>query len=113
MAAAPRPFRSSLRVATVSGIEVRVHVSFLLILVYGAWEWGSKHGQTGALFGVLLMLSLFFCVVLHELGHSLVAQRFGVEVHEIILLPIGGVSRMEKNPEKPMQELLIALVGPL
>jgi len=113
MASPSRPFRSSLLVATVAGVEIRVHASFLFVLVFGAVQWGALYQARGAVFGVLLMLCLFFCVVLHELGHSLVAKSFGLPVREIVLLPIGGISRMEKNPEKPAHELLISLVGPL
>jgi Zn-dependent protease/CBS domain-containing protein len=103
----------SFSIGRISGIDVRVHASFALILVLAAFQWGAPHGPRGALFGVLLMICLFACVVLHELAHSLVAQAFGCTVRDILLLPIGGVSRMEKAPEKPYQELLVALVGPL
>jgi Zn-dependent protease len=65
------------------------------------------------LFGVALMLLLFFCVTLHELGHSLVARAFGIQVREITLLPLGGVAILTKNPDKPLHELLIAAAGPL
>jgi len=109
----------SYSVARVSGIDIRIHATFALILAYGAFRWGFPRGMdgpssfAGALFGVGLMVLLFTCVVLHELGHSLVAQKFGLTVREIVLLPIGGVARLEKNPEKPLHELLIAAAGPL
>ncbi len=104
---------SAYRIATVAGIEIKVHVTFGIVLVFGAIQWGIPHGAPGALFGAALMAALFVCVVLHELGHSLVARAFGLPVKEIVLLPIGGISRMEKNPEKPLHELLIAVAGPL
>ena len=109
----------SYTVARVSGIDIRIHATFALILALGAFQWGFPKGLdgessfAGAVFGMGLMILLFACVVLHELGHSLVAQRFGLTVREIVLLPIGGVARLEKNPEKPLHELLIALAGPL
>jgi len=109
----------SYTVARVSGIDIKIHATFALILALGAFQWGFPKGLdgessfAGAVFGMGLMILLFACVVLHELGHSLVAQRFGLTVREIVLLPIGGVARLEKNPEKPLHELLIALAGPL
>ncbi len=105
--------RGSLRLLQVAGIDIKVHFTFPLILLLGAFDWGSKYGASGAAFGALLMLALFVCVVLHELGHSLVAQRFGIPVREIVLLPIGGVAMLGKMPRKPVQELLIAIAGPL
>jgi len=105
--------KTSFRVASVAGIDINVHITFGLILVFGAFQWGIPYGPRGAVFGALLMVVLFICVVLHELGHSLVAKAFGVPVRHITLLPIGGVSQMEKNPEKPLHELLIAFAGPL
>jgi len=105
--------RWSLRLGSVSGIDIRVHFTFALLVVLSANELGKLHGSRGALFGTLVILCLFGCVVLHELGHSLVAQRFGVGVREIVLLPIGGVARLLSEPKKPLHELLIALAGPL
>ena len=102
----------SLRIARVSGIDIRVHLTFLLIVLWGALDFGRRGGIHGAFFGALMVCSLFTCVVLHELGHSLVAQRFGVRVREILLLPIGGVARLAREPQKPWQELLIAVAGP-
>jgi Zn-dependent protease len=104
--------RWSLRLGSVSGIDIRVHFTFAFMLVLVAAQLAEPHGSRGALFGVLLVLSLFACVVLHELGHGLVAQRFGVAVREIVLLPIGGVARLLSEPKKPLHELLIALAGP-
>lgn len=102
----------SFRLTRVAGIDIKVHATFGLILLLGAIQWGVPHGAPGAAFGVLAMLFLFACVVLHELGHSLVARAFHIPVREILLLPIGGVAKLEKNPEKPVHELLIALAGP-
>ncbi len=105
--------RWSLRLGSVSGIDIRVHFTFALMLVLFAAQLAEPHGSRGALFGVLLVVCLFTCVVLHELGHGLVAQRLGVAVREIVLLPIGGVARLLSEPKKPLHELLIAVAGPL
>ncbi len=103
----------SLRIARVSGIDIKVHASFLLVVLYFALVFGSPHGLVGAAFGTAVVITLFGCVVLHELGHSLVAQRLGVSVREIILLPIGGLARLGREPSKPLHELVIAIAGPL
>jgi Zn-dependent protease len=105
--------KSSFRLLQVAGIDIKIHFTFPLILALGAMQWASPWGVPGAVFGVVLMLALFVCVALHELGHSLVAQRFGVPVREIVLLPIGGVAMLGRNPRRPLHELLIAAAGPL
>lgn len=105
--------RWSLRLGSVSGIDIRVHFTFALLIVLSANQLAQLHGSQGAVFGALSVIGLFACVVLHELGHSLVAQRFGVGVREIVLLPIGGVARLLSEPKKPLHELLIAVAGPL
>lgn len=99
----------------VFGIEVRVHWSFVLILAYGAFAYssGASDPLIGALYGVLVILLLFVCVTLHEFGHALVAKYFKVNVPHITLLPIGGVASLERMPDKPLQEFLIAIAGPL
>jgi Zn-dependent protease/CBS domain-containing protein len=106
--------RWSLRIGRIKGIDIRIHVTFLLIVTFFAFQyWGmGARGWRGALFGVVYVLLLFACVVLHELGHSLVAQRFGVTVRDITLWPMGGVARMGDMPRKPWQELLMAIAGP-
>ncbi len=105
----------SFKIARVRGIDIKVHATFFLILIFGALQWaGSVPGNPleGALFGVVLMILLFTCVTLHELGHSIVAQLFSIPVREIVLLPLGGVALIAKSPEKPWHELLIAAAGP-
>ncbi len=101
----------SWRLARVFGIDINVHLSFLLVIVLGAMQWGS-FGVEGAVFGAVLTLLTFASVTLHELGHSLVAQAFGIPVKDITLYPIGGVARLGKRPKTAGQELLIALAGP-
>ncbi len=104
----------SFRIARIAGIDIKVHITFFVILILAAVQWGGiTGGADGALFGVVLMILLFACVTLHELGHSLAARYFGVPVREITLLPLGGVAIMTKNPEKPLHELIIAAAGPL
>lgn len=103
--------RWSWPIARIAGIDVKIHATFLLIVVLGAMQW-SAFGLPGMAFGALLMLALFFCVTLHEFGHGLMAQRFGIPVREIVLLPIGGVAALARNPSKPVHELLISAAGP-
>ena len=105
--APPSAGLSSVRVATVAGIPIRLHFTFLLFLL---WIYVSGP-SSGRLIAVGYVLTVFLCVVLHELGHSLVAQRCGIPVADITLYPIGGVARIEKRP-KARQELVIAVAGP-
>ncbi len=102
------------QVAKLFGIPVQIHWSFLLIF---AWVFyvGSEESLDWWEMGgyALLVLALFFCVVLHEFGHALTARRYGVETRDIILSPIGGVARLDRLPEKPWQEFMVAIAGPL
>jgi Zn-dependent protease len=92
----------SWKLGRVAGIDVFVHPSFLLVLLLpGVWE-----------IGLLTMVAVFGCVLLHELGHALMARRFGINTQDITLYPIGGVARLERMPRAPGAELLIALAGP-
>lgn len=100
----------SLKLGRIFGIDIKMHFSFLLILLWGALFYG---GSAGPLYGVVVTLALFSLVLLHELGHSLAAMAYGIPVKDIILLPIGGVARLERMPEKPLQELVVAIAGPL
>ncbi len=100
------------RIARLFGIDVKIHWTFVFIVLLVGLRWASA-GPAGIAFGLTLVALLFLCVTLHEFGHALVAQRFGIAVREIVLLPIGGVAVMGRMPEKPKQELLIAIAGPL
>jgi len=106
---------TSLTLFRFRGISVRMHWSFLLILAYGAFAYsaGSDMPALGAVYGVIIILLLFVCVTLHEFGHALVARHYGIGVRDITLLPIGGVANLERLPENPGQELLIAIAGPM
>lgn len=105
---------SSLKLFTWFGIPVRLHWTFGLILLYAFWI-GSEQGAglIGALWIVGLFITLFGCVLLHEFGHSLTARHYGVQTKDIILTPIGGIARLERMPEKPVQEFLVAIMGPM
>ena len=103
----PQAGLSALRIATVAGIPIRLHFTFLLFLL---WVGLAGPHRAGGL-SIAYVLALFLCVVLHELGHSVVAQRYGIPVLDITLYPIGGVARIEKRPTA-RQELAIAVAGP-
>ncbi|HEU4763967.1 MAG TPA: site-2 protease family protein [Gemmatimonadales bacterium] len=102
----------SFRIGRLWGTELKVHVTFLLLLAYVAYLGYSAGGGPTAVTSVVFILGVFACVVLHEFGHARMAARFGIRTPDIILLPIGGVARLERVPEDPRQELLIAVAGP-
>jgi Zn-dependent protease len=103
----------SLPIFRIAGIQLRIHVTFLLLIAWLAFSYYEQGGSAVAASRVLFILLLFACVVLHEFGHALAAKAFGINTPDITLLPIGGVARLERMPEKPMQELVIALAGPM
>lgn len=106
--------KSSLTLFSIRGIDVRVHITFPLILLWAAYQFGvvASGGLLGALFGVTVITILFGIVTLHELGHSFAALHYGISVKDIVLLPIGGVAQLREMPEDPKQELVIAAAGP-
>ena len=104
--------RWSLNIGTIAGTSVRVHITFLLFLV---WIFAADYASGGpdeAWTGLLFMVLLFGCVLAHEFGHIFTARAFGVATPDVTLLPIGGVARLERIPEEPRQEFLIAIAGP-
>lgn len=105
--------RWSWRVGRIAGIVIVILATFPLLLAWIAIEEIGRGGiPTAALSAIALTLAVFLMVVLHEFGHALVARRFGIRTAEIILLPIGGLARMERLPSEPRQQLLITLAGP-
>jgi Zn-dependent protease/predicted transcriptional regulator len=104
--------RWSYRIGRIAGTDIKVHLTFVLLVAWWAYTGYEESGLSGALSGALSLLALFACILLHEFGHILTARRFGVRTPDVLLLPIGGVARLERIPEEPRQELLIALAGP-
>lgn len=100
------------RLGHLLGSELRVHATFFLLLAWvGAAAW-AENGAMAGLQNMGFVLALFICVVAHEYGHALMARRYGIRTPDITLLPIGGMARMERMPEKPAQEIAVALAGP-
>ncbi|TDK47413.1 site-2 protease family protein [Antarcticimicrobium luteum] len=103
----------SFSIGRILGSELRVHVTFFLLLAWVGYAAYGTSGWPGALENVLFVITLFACVVAHEFGHALTARRYGIKTPDITLLPIGGLARLERMPEKPGQEILVALAGPM
>ena len=105
-------FGQSIGLFSVGGTAVRLHPTFFLLLIWiGAVYW-MRGGMAEAINGIVFVIILFACVVLHEFGHIVMARRFGIRTPDVTLLPIGGLANMERMPEKPGQEILVALAGP-
>jgi Zn-dependent protease/CBS domain-containing protein len=106
--------RWSFKIGRFAGIDLYVHATFLLLILWVvALHWLKLHTLDGVGSGLISILAVFACVVLHEFGHALTARHFGITTKDITLLPIGGVSRLERVPEKPSQELAVSLAGPI
>ena len=105
--------RWSLTIGRFGETAVKIHVTFLLLLAWIGFSAWRQQGAAAARDSVVFIVLIFACVVLHEFGHILVARRFGIKTPEVTLLPIGGVASMQSLPEKPSQELAVAIAGPL
>ncbi len=102
----------SITLGTVGKTRLKVHATFFLLLAWVIVVASLEAGIAAALVNVAFIIAIFACVVLHELGHATMARRFGIKTPEIVLLPIGGIARLERMPEDPREEILIAIAGP-
>ncbi|MGD8286245.1 MAG: site-2 protease family protein [Desulfobacterales bacterium] len=103
----------SINIGRIFGIDVRIHITFALLIGWVALiHWQQGQSVIAVVAGVIFILAIFLCVLLHEFGHALTARRYGIQTRDIILLPIGGVARLERLPTKPLHELWVALAGP-
>jgi Zn-dependent protease len=103
----------SWKLGRFAGIDTYVHASFLLLVAWSVWaSWSGAGTGLAVVMGVTFLLAVFASVLLHELGHALVARRYGVATRRIILSPIGGIAQLEGMPRRPRQELAVALAGP-
>src|SRR5262245_62633251 len=102
----------SIRLFSVAGTAVRIHLTFFLLLAFVAAVGWKAGGAPMAIDQVVFVVLLFVCVVLHEFGHVFAARAYGIRTSDVTLLPIGGVASLERMPEKPSQEIVVALAGP-
>jgi Zn-dependent protease len=102
----------SINLFRIRGIQIAVHASFFLLLAYYANTGYEENGFRGMAWSSAMLVAMFTCVVLHELGHSFVGRRFGLQVQRILLMPIGGMAQFDRIPRKPSQELLMTIAGP-
>lgn len=103
----------SWKLVRIAGIDVYVHATFFMVIAWIALiHWNESQNLAAVIEGVGFILALFACVVLHEFGHALTAARYGIRTRDITLLPIGGLARLERMPDVPLQELWVALAGP-
>lgn len=106
--------KGSWRIGTFAGIGVYLHFTFLLLLGFLTWvEYAASGSILEALGTLSFFVALFICLVMHEYGHALTARRFGIKTKDITLLPIGGIARLERMPDKPWQEFMVAIAGPM
>lgn len=103
----------SINLFRIRGIRISLHWTFPILLAWASYKGFQEDGLVGALWSGGAVLTFFTCVVLHELGHSLTAMRYGVHVRQILLTPIGGVAQFDQIPRLPSQELLITVAGPM
>jgi Zn-dependent protease/CBS domain-containing protein len=104
--------RWSLHIGSLGGTEIRIHVTFLLFLIWLGAIYYRQGGADAAWQGTIFIVLIFLCVLLHELGHVFAARRYGVKTRDVTLWPFGGIASMERMPDKPSQELIVALAGP-
>ncbi len=102
----------SINLFRIRGIQLALHFSFVLLLAYFAYDGYLEGGLAGMAWSSACLIAFFTCVVLHELGHSLTARRFGIQVRRILLMPIGGMAEFSEIPRQPSREILITLAGP-
>lgn len=105
--------RWKIKIGRYAGIDVYIHMTFFLLLLWvGLSHWMQGAGVGGMVIGLIFILAIFACVTLHEYGHALAARHFGIQTRDILLLPIGGLARLERMPRDPVQEIYVALAGP-